>query len=327
MIHDSREKVLATIVKVKGSAYKKEGSMMVFLENHEQAGMLSAGCLETDLAIRALKVFENKKPAIIQFDMYDEGDLGWGQGVGCNGTIDILLESVTKKLHEDFIRVKELLGRNKMIVVLKNLDILGEYLYISEDKEAFGHWSGPIPNVNFAAKSGVMNDRNVFQQTYQPRPRLFVFGAGPDAIPLVSLAAEIGFSVYVCDWREEFCQQKYFPKAERLFVGFPKEVFKQFEFTSNDFVVIMTHNFQRDQEILTNLLHEKLKYLGILGPKERTRRLLETETIPDWIYAPIGLAIGAKGQNEIAVSIVAEMIEIWRKSIKRKIEHLWTLQE
>lgn len=322
-LNDPEEKVLATIVNVKGSAYKREGSSMLFLRRGTQVGMLSAGCLEIDLAFRTVEVFETQKPVIVQFDMFNEDDLDWGQGAGCNGTIDVLLEPVTKKLQANLMAVKKLLEKNKPVAVLKSLHSLEEYVFLTEEQEPFGQWSEPIPVVNFAAKSGIIPGTLLYQHTYQPRPRLIVFGAGPDAMPLVSLAAETGFSVYVCDWREEFCQKKDFPKAEGLLIGIPSEILNQITFTVYDFVVIMTHSFPRDQEILLELVKKNIRYLGVLGPKERTKRLLKGGNVPAWIHAPIGAAIGAKGPFEIAVSIVAQMIEAWRKPEQTSVEVLW----
>lgn len=321
VIEDSREKVLATIIRVEGSAYKKEGSSMLFFEDEKQIGMLSAGCLEMDLAIRAQEVLQKQMAISLQYDMSEETDLAWGQGAGCNGKIDILLEPVTKQLQEDLILVKNLLASNKTVSVLKKYAEMGEYLFIPSEGESFGRWTGQIPDIDFNMKSGVMGNHPIFQHTYQPKPRLIVFGAGTDAKPIVSLAAETGFSVSVYDWREELCQKKNFPAADQLFVGFPTELMKKISFSSNDFVVIMMHHFQHDQKILLSLLNEKISYLGVLGPKERTKRLLKRETVPDWIYSPMGLSIGAKGPDEIAVSLVAEMIEVWRrKSVCERVK-------
>jgi len=320
------KKVLATIINVKGSAYKREGSLMVFSEDGKQAGMLSAGCLETDLALRAEEVMETEKPMMVQYDLFAEDDLGWGQGAGCNGAIDILLEPVSNKLQADLIHLKELLDRESPVLCLKSLEHLGEYIFLSKVEKPFGIWSGSIPASHLNVKSGISSDLQIFLHTYLPKPRFFVFGAGPDVQPLVNLAADTGFFVYVCDWRESFCTKDNFPKAERLILGDPKEIMKQITFTPNDFAAIMTHHFQKDREILLVLLSENIKYLGILGPKERTKRLLYGENIPDWISAPIGVPIGAKGSAEIAVSIVAEMIEVWRKSIRASTELVWTPQ-
>ncbi|MGG1674466.1 XdhC family protein [Neobacillus sp. NRS-1170] len=326
-IECSRKKVLATIIRVNGSAYKKEGASMLFFEDGSQLGLLSAGCLETDLAFRVQEVFDKQRAYTLQYDMSDDNDLGWGQGAGCNGTIDILLEPISEQLQKDLILVRKQLENNHPVMVLKNLDNVGEYVFLTKEGPPFGQWSGVIPNVDIGEKSGVIEGLPIYQQTYQPKPRLIVFGAGPDARPLVSLAAETGFSVTICDWRNEFCQKKYFPGADRLLLGFPSELLKEISFTSYDFVIIMTHHFQRDQEILLSILNENVSYLGVLGPKERTKRLLRNEEIPKLLHSPIGLAIGAKGSVEIAVSIVSEMIEVLRKPVRKKVELLWTVPD
>ncbi|MBO0961181.1 XdhC family protein [Neobacillus sp. MM2021_6] len=320
--------VLATIVCVKGSSYKKEGAMMVFYADGTQIGMLTAGCLETDLALKVKEVFEKQEAMMVQYDLFDEDDLSWGQGAGCNGTIDILIEPITDKVKEDFRLVKTLLSRHKPIIGLKKLNELGEYVFIEEEGEPFGNWSGPVPVIEFTTKSGVMSGApTVFQHTYHPKPRLIVFGAGPDAIPLVSLAAGTGFTVLVCDWRESFCQKKNFPAAEQLFLGFPANLCRRISFSPYDFVVVMTHHFQRDQEILMKVRNKNIRYLGVLGPKERTKRLLKGEIVPKWIHSPMGAAIGAKGPAEIAVSVVAEMVEVWRRPVHERVELLWTIPD
>ncbi|MEH7376550.1 XdhC family protein [Neobacillus drentensis] len=328
VIDQPGQKVLATIVRVQGSAYKREGSSMLFCEDGKQFGMLTAGCLETDLTIKAQEVFIKQEAKMFHYNLADEDDMSWGQGNGCNGTIDILLEPVSEKLTEDFFVVKRSLDNCKPVIMLKKLDELGEYLFIEEEGDPFGNWSGDIPKIAFTSKSGIIpGTDSLYQHTYQPRPRLIVFGAGPDAKPLVHLAAETGFLVTVCDWREEFCQKKYFPKAEQLLLGFPKKLLKQISFSPYDYVVIMTHHYERDQEILKEVLNEHIKYLGVLGPRERTKRLLKNENVPTWIYSPMGKNIGAKGPEEIAVSIVAQLIEVWRKPVHERVQLLWTIPE
>jgi xanthine dehydrogenase accessory factor len=323
------EKVLATIVCVEGSAYKKEGSSMLFFSDGTQIGMLTAGCLEEDLAVRVREVFTNQEAMILHYDMSLEDDLDWGQGAGCNGKIDILIEPVTEQLIEDLQIVKELLHQHKQVIALKKLDDLGEYLFIEEDGAPFGNWSGPLPTIEFTSKSGIItrDGMAVFQQTFSPKPRLIVFGAGPDARPLVALAAETGFTVVVCDWREALCQKNHFPAAALVIQGFPQDLLKQISFSPYDFVVIMTHQFKKDQELLKSILNKNYRYLGVLGPKERTKRLLNYNHIPKGIFSPMGAAIGAKGPVEIAVSVVAEMIEVWRKPVHERIELHWTIPD
>ncbi|ULT59118.1 XdhC family protein [Neobacillus drentensis] len=329
VLHYPEEKVIATIVGVNGSAYKKEGSSMLFFSDGTQIGMLTAGCLEEDLAVKVREVFRKQEATIIQYDLYMEDDLDWGQGAGCNGIIDILLEPVTEQLTEDLHMVKELLRQQKPVILLKKLVDIGEYVFIEEDGEPFGNWSGSLPTIEFTSKSGIItrDGSSIFQQTIYPKPRLIVFGAGPDARPLVALAAETGFTVMVCDWREALCQKKHFPAAALVIQGFPQDLLKQISFSPYDFVVVMTHQFKRDQELVRRILNENIRYLGVLGPKERTRRLLNGEEVPKGMFSPMGTSIGARGPVEIAVSIVAQMIQVWRKPAHERVELLWTIPD
>ncbi len=314
-LEDTRKKVLATIIHVKGSSYKKEGSSMLFFDDESHIGHISAGCIEVDLAIKAQEVMKNQKPITIHFDMSKETDFDWGQGTGCNGIIAILLEPITLNLQRDLMLLKEHLAFNHSVLLLKKWNEKDEYLFIPSIGKPFGSWSGQISDKEIKLNLGESIQHTIFQHIYQPKPRLIIFGAGPDVRPLVSLASETGFSVTVSDWREDFCQKKYFPKADQLSIGFPRELVEKIIFSSYDFILIMSHDFQKDQEILLSLLDKEVKYVGLLGPKERTKRLLKQKKRPNWLSSPVGLSIGAKGSVEIAVSIVAEMIDKWRKSI------------
>ncbi|MEH7305364.1 XdhC family protein [Neobacillus drentensis] len=328
VIDQPGKQVLATVIRVEGSAYKREGSSMLFLEYGKQIGMLAGGAVEKEVAIEAKDVFKKQEAKILHFNMSEENNPRWRKGSGFNGTIDILLEPVSEKLKEDFFVVRKSLERCKPVIMLKKLDDLGEYLFIEEEGDPFGNWSGPIPKIAFTSKSGIMTGpHSIYQHTYEPKPRLIIFGAGPDAIPLVHLASISGFSVTIGDWREEFCQKKNFPYADRILIGYPEKLLRNIAFSPYDYVVIMTHHFERDKELLKVIEKEHIRYLGVLGPQERTKRLLERETIPNWIHSPVGKSIGAKGPEEIAISIVAQLIEVRRKPVHEKMELIWTIPD
>lgn len=316
-------KVLATIIDVEGSAYKKEGSSMVFFEDGSRIGMLSAGCLEKDLSLKAEEVLRKGTISIVQYDMSEETDLSWGQGAGCNGTITILLETVDERLESDLLKVKKLLQANNSVMVYKKIGELGEYLFLPKEGEAFGWWDDEIPDDFSIDVSGMLPDQPVFCHLIHPKPRLILFGAGPDAKPLAHIAAQTGFSVYVCDWREEHCQRVHFPEAEKLIIGFPSEILVEINFLTTDYVVVMSHHFQRDQEILLNLPINKIRYVGVLGPRERTNRIFLKKAIPKNVYSPAGLTISARGAEEIAVSIMAQLIELWRNSAGNWVKTEW----
>ncbi|WP_028402987.1 XdhC family protein [Ectobacillus panaciterrae] len=297
---------LATIIRVEGSSYRKEGAMMVFGEEDTRFGMLSAGCIEEEL-FHYSKDVSDEKWAIHEFDMRAEDDMSWG--VGCNGVIRVLLEKVNQTYREHLQRVKKYTDEGSRIWMVKNLT-LSQTLFLSEEGHRFGNWEREIPVLS-ELKNGLRD--NLYIQCFSPRPRLFIFGAGEDAKPLVRLAKETGFFVTICDWREALCTPLRFPEAATCVVGFPKETVSQMSITKHDFVVIMTHHFKRDEELLTLLLNHPCRYLGILGSRHRTARLFSGRAKPKWVFSPAGLSIGAQGPNEIAISIMAEIIQILRE--------------
>lgn len=319
--------VLATIIHIDGSAYQKEGACMWISENGRTTGLLSGGCLEEAIAIQAKDVLQHQRSRIATFDMKQEDDLSWGQGAGCNGIIHVLLEPVTAEMRADWLAVKACLDRGEHVLFARKLD--GEtygrenFLFCSENGRRFGGFCGEIPPQlknwldsapPFQGKNGIhtINGARFYIQHYWPKPRLVIFGANPDAKPLVSFAKQLGFFVVVTDWRPAFCAKKHLPDADEWVVGFPSRTVPQLGLNERDFVVVMTHHFQRDQEILALLRDQPLYYLGMLGPKRRTARLLSGGEIPNWIHSPVGLAIGARGPEEIAISIIAEMINVLR---------------
>lgn len=308
------KKVLATIVNVDGSSYKKVGSMMVFEENGNQIGMLSGGCLEEDLQIRSKDFFTESNSMIVTYDLTAEDDLSWGQGVGCNGTIKVLIETVSPLLYIHLKKVKELVSNGYTVIHVKRLTIEGvisDYLFVTDKGDYFGQWKGDVPQIHDLPINEIKSDDKYlyFKQEIHAKPRLFIYGAGADARPLAQLAHQIGYEVIVVDWRPAYCRKEYFPTASKTVVLSPKEFLSSYTFTNSDSIVLMTHHFQKDLELLDFLLNRQMKYLGILGSKDRAKRLLEGKKVPEWVRSPVGLSIGAEGADEIAVSVVAELIQ------------------
>ncbi|MBD8068006.1 XdhC family protein [Bacillus sp. PS06] len=324
-------KYLATIINVEGSSYQKEGTSMVFNKDGSSTGLLSGGCLEADLYER----IKLQDPSFTSFstlyDMSSEDDLSWGQGVGCNGTIQVLVERLTDQLKRHFITLSAKLNEGFEVTLIKkltaNYQLVG-YRFVCEDGTSFGtlneitnsessSLTKEFPFVYFKASQCYY-----FSQLFSPPPKLLVFGAGPDAIPLVELTSGAGFKVVVCDWRPGFCNEDYFPKAHQLVIGNTKELICQTKPNNHDFVVIMTHHFQKDKELIHQLLPMKVRYLGLLGSLARSQRLLEGVQPPKWVHYPIGLSIQAKDPHEIAISILAELIQVKNRSTKTELMNI-----
>lgn len=330
---DENEKIfaMATIIGVRGSAYRREGARMLIDEDGSCTGTISAGCLEEDLIIQAQEVLESMQPKIILYDLRSEDDLSWGQGAGCDGEIEVYVEPIGWEycmLHSEKLvwpEVDQLLYERNKLVSMKSLS-MGEvpakravYLNKMDCKaEPIGEYSEAILRqyVEEFIKSGEnvrvvkLPSGSYLLELYQPISQLLIFGAGPDAEPIVELASKMDFSVMLIDPRSSRCNEKNFMKADALILEHPRTFFEEYEVPSDCYVVVMTHNFEYDRLIVDKLMQNPPKYAGILGPMRRTERLVGGASIPDYIHSPIGISIGAEGPEEISVSVLAELIRL-----------------
>lgn len=320
---------LATVIGIEGSAYRHEGAKMLIDEKGNHYGIISGGCLEEDLVHQARDVLQSRKAKIVTYDLKSENDMGWGQGIGCNGMIDVYIEEVgwdflkKKNGQSLWAVIEQKLLSGQKVAAAKMIDEgnnpKGE-IYYCEDGEIL-HCSNeqmkPLLNYLetffFRKKKTefiiIENQGRILTELYKPKEILYIFGAGQDTEPLVELASKLDFSVRLIDPRSERFDNGNFSTADEIFIEFPHIFLQHTDLPLNSFVVIMTHNFHWDQLILKHFINKPPHYLGILGPKRRTERLLNLEPIPEWIHSPIGVEIFAEGPEEIAISIGAELIK------------------
>lgn len=328
-LKQEQSSVLATIIDVKGSAYKKEGAMMLFTKDGIQVGMLSAGCLEEDLVARIALQDYQVKTEVITYDMRNADEWSWGEGSGCNGVITILIEPVTVSMRQYFMELKRVMQEGFAVTMIKTIPSIvaceDTVFFQVENGHVFGDFSKEKTN-EFTRylnrpdrKENGIKESGCYVHYFQPKPRLIIYGAGRDAESLVEFASKTGFAVTIADWRQARCQRDIFPTAERIVLGFPEEVIKEIEVNEKDFVVLMSHSFRKDKEIIQQLFGKKLHYFGILGSLKRTKRLFAGKDIPSTITSPIGLSIDAEGPEEIAISVVAELVKLLERSKDRKV--------
>ncbi|MBS4172356.1 XdhC/CoxI family protein [Bacillus sp. FJAT-49736] len=313
---------LATIIRINGSSYRKTGAKMLFWENGQRYGTISAGCLEDDLFIHSIDVIKNNISKIVTYDLRDEEDIEWG--VGCNGTIDVLIESVT--FNPTLLKLKEhLFSGNPLLSVkpIKPGNLPENYLFTLSGNPLDRETEAELPFdvkekvhelIHTCEKlkvADIKGEKYVIEK-YEPKSYLYVFGAGNDAESLVRLASSLDFSVIVVDPRENRCNRDFFPTAEILITQHPDAFFQHHKLKNSAYIVIMNHHFQRDKQILEKLLYEQSAYIGILSSKTRAEKLLINipDSIKNKIHYPIGLKIQAEGPDEISVSIMAELIQI-----------------
>ncbi len=304
----SEDSVLATIIHVEGSAYLKAGTTMLIRKDGTSLGVLSPGCLEEDIIQQSHQVFKGKRSKLCVYDLSYEEEPSLGYGVGCNGVLFILLERIDELFIKHVANMRKEMENGKAIILTKSLSY--DFSLLQYEWTAL-RYEGMEGSLNCELRLDRENGLYSFTHIIFPQPRIIVFGAGIDAVPVAKLASACGFSVTVCDWREAFCNKEHFPDADRLIIGFPNEIFQELELLSTDFVIIMSHNFYRDQEMIQLISEHSVRYLGLLGSKQRSESLLKNG-FPKQISTPIGLSIGAQGPEEIAVSIMAEIIACYR---------------
>jgi xanthine dehydrogenase accessory factor len=325
---EAKRGILATIIHVKGSTYQKEGAKCFKAEDGKLIGLLSGGCVESDIIEHGSQVFETGIPKKIHYDFRDEGDQIWGLGVGCNGALDIFIEVYDPIAHPQKSKyMKSIFTANHSFAIAtvtkaKEESRLGEkWIVKKEQEEVFAESLDRPDNVKKRKPMLAVMDHEteVFLDYIHPVPELLIFGAGPDALPLVRTVKNFGWTVKVADHRPGFITQENFPLADeriRCRQGEPPDI----SLHKNSYAIVMSHHFEQDQVVLDFLLQSDVRYIGVLGPSKRTKQLLKpildhhsAQSLRlDRIYSPAGIDIGARSPEEIALSMAAELINIYR---------------
>ncbi|MCC3357944.1 XdhC family protein [Bacillus sp. REN16] len=331
-IQNNEKAVLATIIDKNGSSYRQIGAKSLILENGRSYGILSGGCVEQDLFEHAKEVFENGHPKQVIYDLRNDDDAPWGLGVGCNGEITIwlsLIDPINKKFETDkmlniFNKKYKRTTPYTIYTVLQSsnhrLMPLGHMLEASEIQES-PNLIGLNSNSGMITHTFLINNELVsttlFLETITPTPNIVIFGAGPDAIPLIQQLKLLDWRVTVVDHRPGYLEQIQQSNVDDSILVPPRQFPADVDFHSNLYAVIMTHHYEQDLIYLEGLLHSEINYIGLLGPKKRFLKLkkdLEQKgisipsKIENNIYTPIGLDIGSETPQEIALSIVAEIM-------------------
>jgi len=335
-IESNRTGVLATIVHVEGSAYRRPSARMLWLEGGDRIGAITGGCLDAELDQQAREVLRSGERKTLTYDLRSPDDILWGSGSGCPGEVQILLEPLEAELPGDlnFIAACREARRSGVVATVFDAPPAGpisvglRQLLVSSD-EPIALSKSPSPTLQ-SALDDVWNERRTRSIRYQDdagrvgvlleyvelAPNLVVFGAGDDARPLVRLAAECGWVVQVQDARPAYASDDRFPAADRVScVPVSNLDPSMFPVDRATAVVLMTHHFLNDLEILKQLLPTAIPYVATLGPiaraKELRNRLIDDDVFraddpPTNWYAPAGLDIGSETAEEIALAILAE---------------------
>jgi xanthine dehydrogenase accessory factor len=323
---------MATVVGIEGSAYRRPGARMVLTASGQRAGTVSGGCLEGEIAKKAWWLTE-QGPSLQRYSSFfdDDGELPYG--LGCGGTITVLLERGEPALLSLEALRQSVENRTAFVIVTAtDTKAPGTSLILREDGTALfergsDEFLRQVARDTMARRTtGPLHGHvtGAFVEYIAPPQALWIFGAGDDAQPLVDFAATLGLHVIVADGRSQLARTERFPQAARTldFATALAEVARE------DAAVIMTHSYEQDGAALTVLLRLGMKYLGILGPRARTERLV-AELAPQVglsaaqclsrLHAPVGLDLGGHDPAAIALSIIAELQAVLAGREPRKL--------
>jgi xanthine dehydrogenase accessory factor len=345
-----RKTALANVVMVEGSAYRRAGARMLITEDGQLTGAISGGCLEGDALRKARLVIMQQEPMLVTYDTTDDDDAKLGVGLGCNGIIHILIEPISDK--RDPIRLLKSIVAGKQPAVLATLFSINDrkglqpgtcFCLTKDDLLINGIADAPyLKDIKLDATQ-VLNGRRSANNTYadgsaysafleyvKPVISLVIIGAGNDAIPLTKIAAVLGWDITVADGRHNYALPERFPSAGKVIVARPDEVLSNITLNEWTAFVLMTHNYNYEMALLTQLLPLNLPYIGVLGPRKKLESMLDalqgtgttvTEEQRNCIYGPTGLDIGSEGAEEIALSIVAEIKAVFSSRSGMSLKH------
>jgi xanthine/CO dehydrogenase XdhC/CoxF family maturation factor len=321
--------VLATVYETAGSTYSKAGHRILLAANGDYRGLVSGGCLEGDLAERARGVIANARAASVTYDLRDSADDLWGLGVGCNGLLRVFLQPLLRANdYQPFAAIAERLAGTRAgglatVIESDRSDLaVGATAVIGDSTEQiFNADAGGAALLRSAARNAMQTGTarfateqgcRILSASLHPIPRLLVLGAGLDAIPLVGMAAELGWFVTVADHRPAYLARGGFERADRAILVEPGKLAASLALRDFDAIVVMSHHLATDRKYLAELASIDTKYVGVLGPRARRDRLLAdlADTAPQLerrLKGPVGLDIGADSPESIALSILAEL--------------------
>jgi xanthine/CO dehydrogenase XdhC/CoxF family maturation factor len=331
--NESRELVLASVYETAGSTYSKAGARMLITSDGRFHGMLSGGCLEGDLAERAAAVSRSGTPQTVTYDLGRNDEALWGLGVGCDGLMRIFLQALTADTdYQPFAAMADVYAGNSpgiaVTVIESGHDVLrpgATFVQVDDLTRTFGidlkylpQFADDMERVKTLRTSRAVDltldcaPVRLLFALLQPPPRILTLGGGLDAEPVVRLMAELGWRVVVQDHRPAYIANGDFSAAERVMNVPVPELGPELDLAQFDAAIVMSHHLHTDRAYLELLAGSTIPYIGLLGPIDRRRRLLDdlggaAGKLAGRLHGPAGLDIGGRGPASIALSIVAEI--------------------
>jgi xanthine dehydrogenase accessory factor len=345
---EGEEIALATVVRVRGSAPRRPGARLAVTRSGRMAGSVSGGCVESDVYERAQRVLDDGRPIVVTYGAADELGLEVGLACGGSIDVliepyapSVAREALRRALETRrpvafCVAIEPGASRGRALTVATNEAVASDIAPVLDaqpvdgvDSAACGSIAPELDAEIAALASRLLGGSpplvielpsrdetvEVFIEAFSPSPRLFIIGATHTAIPLCRIAKQVGFEVTVVDAREVFATEERFPEVDSLLRAWPDEAFEKIELTPDCHVVALTHDPKFDLPALALALRSRAGYIGALGSRqtharrrEQLRGLGFSEAELARIRTPVGLDIGGRTPEEVALSIIAEMV-------------------
>jgi xanthine dehydrogenase accessory factor len=336
---------LATIVSKFGSTPRDLAAKMVATASGEILGTVGGGCGEAEVRREAVQVIRSRKPSMVKVELMD--DIESDSPAVCGGIMNVFVdpwwiddESICRNMTDELIRIADDGAAAVMATILKTENMEnaapGDKCLIRENTvraanirnqkllQAVLKEAGTRLNHEESKQLTLSLDDNrkaeVFFEVIPAVHKAVIVGAGHLAIPLVRFAKALGFHVTVLDDRVIYANRIRFPEADEVLAGDMAATLRGLEITPQTYIVLITRGHQFDEPCLREVIHSQAKYIGMIGSKRRIKacfiRFRDADGIPEEllkrVYAPIGVDIGAESPEEIALSIISEMVKVRR---------------
>lgn len=322
---DNKSIALATVIQTWGSSPRRVGAKMALTPDGKITGSVSGGCVEGAVFEEGVQALKSNRPKLLHFGVADE--TAWEVGLACGGSIDIFVKPLDTELFKSLRSVLTEEDTAVLVTVVRGPEnLLGRELLLKDDDNVIGTISDELNEraLNLAketlaggeSRRAVLNeDIEVFAEAILPPPTLIAVGGVHITIALMALAKTLGYRTVVVDPRSAFGNEERFPNVDQLIQAWPDEAFQQVPITRSTAIAMLTHDPKLDDPALKIALPGPAFYVGALGSKntqaKRRQRLLDdglTEEQLNRLHGPIGLKIGAGTPEEIAMSIMAEIV-------------------
>ena len=335
-LREGRRVVAALLVGIEGSAPLEPGALMLIAEDGAIEGSITGGCVEAAVVGEAKAIFAGEAARTVTYGISDE--LAGSVGLTCGGTVHVFVQELSGEEARVEAEARDAVAAGRPVAIATLLDgpRAGQKLAVVEG-EVDGGFGGPelldrsvardAEGMLAQGRSGIRRygadgavlgaDLAVHVHAFAPPPKMLIFGAIDFSAALARVASELGYEVTIADPRAPFLETPRFQRAAKTLLVWPEEAFEQIELGPRDAILIFTHDPKFDQPALSGALRTEAGYVGALGSRkttaDRERRLRESgveDSELARIHAPCGLDIGAATPEEVAVSVLAEIIAV-----------------